>query len=337
MTVSRSRILFRLYIILLILPCLEVALWILGFRPFRQVNYSIRSAPEGCLIADSTLGFALQPGAFDVTINEGLTYHAVHGNDSLRIAMYQKNHGPFVDSIYFTGCSFTYGMGVDDSLTFAFRAGELLPGSLVKNMGIPGFGTIQSYIQLKRLIAKGETPGKFVVGYAAFHNVRNALTPSYRRDLYMGYRRADPSVGVLMQGARIPFMVEGGNEIHFCRWEDIYKNWPYREVFASVNYAQELRDRYLENKTDTRAVTLHIFDLIGQLCLENHIRLIVAGISPDRDTRDMLKLLSSKGLETVDIAPDLTLEKYRNFPWDDHPGPLAHAWYAARLAGYLSE
>ena len=80
----KKNLFYLIYLLLVLLPCLEIALLILGYRPYRQVDFKIESTPENCLIAHPSLGFALHPGTFRVTINEGLIYRATHGADSLR-------------------------------------------------------------------------------------------------------------------------------------------------------------------------------------------------------------------------------------------------------------
>lgn len=331
-----SQVLYGLYIALLFLPCLEAALWMFGYRPYRQVEYSIESFPANCLIPHSSLGFALNPGAYQVTINKGLRYSVTHGEDSLRITTNRPQSDTFSDSVYFLGCSFTYGMGVSDSLTFPFLVNQYLPNTFVKNLGVPGYGTVQACLQLQQLIEKAEKPGTVILNYADFHDARNSLTPAYRRDLYMGYQRSDSSVQSLMQESRIPYLSQEDGVVEFCKWGNLYQNWKYRETFACVNFIQDLRDQSQSRAIDAGANTIRIFSMIKTLCDEAHIRLVVTGITHSEQTKKMLEILGKAGIKTLDISVDLSAKEYTHAPYDDHPNALAHKMYAKKIADYLS-
>ncbi|MEZ4775341.1 MAG: hypothetical protein R3D00_19305 [Bacteroidia bacterium] len=334
-TPLRSQVLYGLYIALLFFPCLEAALWILGFRPYRQVAYSIESSPANCILPHAELGFGLNPGTYEVTINHGLKYTVSHGEDSLRITTYKLRAEASPDSVYFLGCSFTYGMGVSDSLTFPFLVNQYLPNTYTKNLGVPGYGTVQAYLQIRRLIAQREIPGTIILNYADFHDARNSLTPAYRRDLYMGYQRSDSLVQTRMHGSRIPYLSQENTNVHFCKWEDLYQNWEYRETFASVNFLQDLRDQSQRRAIDARANTIQLFSMIKALCNEAHIRLVVTGITHSAETKKMLALLEKSGIETLDISVDLSLKEYTNAPFDDHPNAVAHEIYAKKIIDFL--
>jgi hypothetical protein len=334
----KKNLLYLVYIFLLLLPCLEIALLILGYRPYQQVDFSMVSTPDNCLIPHPTLGFALHPGTFRVTINEGLTYRATHSADSLRITTYEQQ-AEELPAIWLMGCSYTYGMGIDDSLTFPFLVNKNLPQFRTKNFGVPGYGTVQSYLQLKQQLAAHSPPAWVIVNYADFHDERNALTPAYRRDLFMGYQRSNAAVGTRMKTAAIPYVstvVPENYQVRFCSWDRIYHNWQYRETFASVNFLQDVSDQKQSRKMDKKAVTLHVFQQLQALCDQHQIRLLVTGITPAPETKTILKKLTALGLQTLDISVDLTREEYRNAPYDDHPNAKANAIFAKCITDYIS-
>ncbi|MGH1435640.1 MAG: hypothetical protein ACRBG0_14430 [Lewinella sp.] len=333
----KKNLLYAVYLLLLLLPCLEIALLILGYRPYRQVDFKIESTPDHCLIPHASLGFALHPGTFQVTINEGLTYTATHGADSIRIAGYEKQEE--LPAIWFLGCSYTYGMGIDDSLTFPFLVNKNSPQFDVKNFGVPGYGTVQSYLQLKQQLAIHPPPAWAIVNYADFHDERNALTPAYRRDLFMGYQRSNDAVSTLMRTAAVPYVVASvvpGKQVRFCPWDSIYHNWQYRETFAAVNFLQDLSDQKQSQRIDKAEVNRYIFQRIKTLCDLHGVRLLVTGITPSSETKETLKELNTLGLKTLDISVDLALEEYRNAPYDDHPNAKANAVFAKRITDFIS-
>jgi hypothetical protein len=328
---------YVLYLALIVPIGLELSLRLLGYQPFRQVDYQIESSPSNCIIAHYKLGFALHPGDFEVTINDGLHYSVRHGSDSLRVSDETVAPGEVEDSIYFFGCSYTYGMGVDDSLTFPYLVSRNWPNGLIKNFGVPGYGTVQTLLQLEKLIAGGEIPDIAIINYADFHDERNALTPRYRRDLYLGYQRSNPSVKQSMQSSQLPFAVknEAGLVIDFCSWDQLYDQWRYRETFALVNLLQDWSDRNLMRTIDKEGSSRQLFSVIKALCDQAGIRLIVTGLTPSVTTQNLLADLREMRIETLDISVDLASDQYRNAPYDDHPNQSAHAVFAKKITAYL--
>lgn len=332
-----STIFYIFYIIVLILPCAELALRLLGYQPYRQQAFHIEATPEKCIIAHPWMGFALRPGNYEVTINEGLHYSVRHGMDSLRFtgqAFSEENHS---DSIYFFGCSYTYGMGVSDSLTFPFLIQQNEQSRSVRNFGVPGYGTVQTYLQLKKLIEINEIPAIVIINYADFHDDRNALTPAYRRDLFMGFQGSHQSVELAMQQANVPFFSKkaGVYQLAFCKWQHIYESWRYRKTFAFVNFLQDFSDQRKTNAIDKTEVSRYTFLQIKKICDNRHIRMLVTGITSSPKTRKMLDDLNELGIETLDIFVDLSLKKYNNAPYDDHPNEQAHAIFAKKIEQWL--
>ncbi len=332
-----SKVAYILYLVLILPICTEIVLRIMGYRPFQQIEYQIESTPANCLIAHTKLGFALRPGKFEVIINKGLHYSVTHGRDSLRKTNLGSLNIANPDSIYFFGCSYTYGMGLSDSLVFPFLVGQEMPKSYIKNFGVPGYGTVQSLLQLRRLIDSGEIPDIAIINYADFHDDRNALSSRYRRDLYMGYQRSNQTVGTLMQEGKIPYLTQNSGEyvIDYCSWENLYRHWKYRETFAIMNFLQDWSDDRQLRSINKESRTLFLFSALKDLCEQEEIRLIVTGLTPSDETKKLLIELNKLGIETLDVSVDLALDQYRNAPYDDHPNELAHAVFAKKITAYL--
>jgi hypothetical protein len=60
-------------------------------------------------------------------------------------------------------------------------------------------------------------------------------------------------------------------------------------------------------------------------------RMVLAGISNDPSTREMLQAVGIQGLKTIDISVDLSAPGSTNSPYDTHPSPLSHRRYAETL------
>lgn len=324
----QQRIGYWIFIIVLIPICFELALWVLQYRPYRQTAYEIQSTPELCLISHPTLGFGLNPGAYSVTINDGLSYTVTHGADSFRIT----SASPLPDSLpelWLLGCSYTYGMGVNDEETFAWLIQEAHPEFRVRNFGVPGFGTVQSYLQLKRLFASGETPTNVILNYADFHDERNVLAPRYRHALSVGFRGADSTISDVMEGSRIPFASMNGESLQLqsVAWDSLYQDWRGRSTFASVNFWQTFSDNIHQYDLAPRKTTIELIKEMNALCAKRNIPFLVTGLTQSEETRSLLQTLDSLGISTQDISVDLSDSAYNHLPFDSHPSALAHREY----------
>ncbi|MDP5169184.1 MAG: hypothetical protein NWR72_02980 [Bacteroidia bacterium] len=325
------------FILLLIPPCFEAALWLLQYRPYVQEAYSIHAEPSHCLIHHPQLGFALNPGHYLVTMNEGLRYHVTHGEDSLRITA----NRPLPDSlpmIYLMGCSYTYGMGVDDSLSFPYLLQQELRNVQVKNLGVPGFGTVQSLLQLRQRIKAGEHPALVMLNYADFHEGRNVLSPGFRHALSVGYQQSDESVNEAMGKSRVPYaeLPLGKLRLRSCPWDSLYQDWRYRDALASVNFFQSLSDDIHLHQLEPQAVTLALCQEMKALCDSVGVPFLVTGLTQTSQTQTTLHQLQEAGISTLDISVDLRDPRFNNAPFDSHPNALAHQHYARKVGEWTS-
>jgi hypothetical protein len=267
-----------------------------------------------------------------------LAFKTSHGRDSLRISSYKE----FADSlpqIFVMGCSYTYGWGLNDRESFSFLLQEAFPAYKMRNFGVPGYGTVQSYLQLKREIRKGNIPTAIIINYADFHADRNVLSPIYRKHLYMGYQRSNEQVSANLEIGRIPYLAESGDryQLSWISWKQMYTNWKGRESLALVNFLQEGADRIASQQVQSTAASLYVFARIRDLCEINGIRLWVSGLTCTAPTQDFLSQLQDKQIETLDIALDLSLPQFSLHPFDSHPNARAHQHYASMLQVYLDK
>ena len=75
-------ILVQLFVILI---AIEIVFRIFGYQPYRVQPYSLVSEPAQCLLPDEKLGFILNEGKFDVTINDSVKYSVTHDAGGERI------------------------------------------------------------------------------------------------------------------------------------------------------------------------------------------------------------------------------------------------------------
>ncbi len=72
------------------------------------------------------------------------------------------------------------------------------------------------------------------------------------------------------------------------------------------------------------------------MCDRHGIALVIAGITKDAMTEEMLAYCARCGIRTVDISVDLTRPGMTNEPYDAHPSAVAQRVYADKLMAYLN-
>lgn len=117
-----------------------------------------KEARNGDVIFNTTYTLIPDSGSNNIHMNHRIGYHAP-GNDSAELV--------------FLGCSITYGEGIHDQETFAFKTGELCHLSSL-NYGFSGFGTHQAYnIYLnKYLQANDHKKRVFIYSFIPDHILR---------------------------------------------------------------------------------------------------------------------------------------------------------------------
>jgi hypothetical protein len=176
--VRKSAILFLL--VCLALFSLELIVRAIGHQPYTLPEFSFTSEPNWCFAKDS-LGVVPIPGSYVVNLN-GLEHVVTHSLDSNRITSFTEIEADLRPTVYMYGCSYTYGQGVDDSLTYPFLLQQEYSDYEVLNYSRPGYGTIQALLHLKSTIDKGDVPNLVIVNFASFHeerNVQKASSTSY--------------------------------------------------------------------------------------------------------------------------------------------------------------
>lgn len=287
-----------------------------------------------CLKASDELGFSLGEGTYEVSVNGAPRYTATH-KDGRRITRTYKQKLQWTN-VFIMGCSFTYGMGVTDTLSFPYQLQKSLGAfSDVQNFGVPGFGNVQSYLQLKQEVENGNKPNLVVVNFCDFHHERNSLTPRYRNSLVLGYQRSNKEVAKELAKSKFPYMENG--KLKTVAFDDMYSNWPGRETFAAVHYFQSNNDKRLSGKINLEKNSLALFKKMKAFCDEHEIKLIVSGLTKNKETRKFLSLLEKSGIETIDISLDLKNKKYNQLPYDSHPNGKAHAHFAQALSNIIGE
>lgn len=281
------------------------------------------------MVPDSLLGFHLAEGDFAITINDGHTYFTEHRNG-------QRNYTAIKEDrpiIYLMGCSFTYGMGVDDDETFTALLQKDTNVNFL-NFGVPGYGTVQSILQLENEVQKGHIPDMVILNFSYHHFERNALTPKYRKDLTLGYARSTDLSKFKMQKARFPFVHD--DKINWCAWGNLYENWWGRETFAVINYLNTIVDQRKINEQEIIDITKHLFSRIHEFCADNSIVLKVCFLDDSHRNLQLQKHCSHLGIDYKKVGLDYTSTSLTNLPFDSHPNSAGHEKIALKIKPWIN-
>jgi hypothetical protein len=187
---------------------------------------------------------------------------------------------------------------------------------------------------LKNEIESGTIPEIVIINYCDFHAERNALLPSYRSNLSIGFQNSSEEAKNNMKSSKIPYIENG--EIKYEKWADLYQNWTGRETFAVINYLQRNTDKITTENINTEQINLDIYLRIQKLCSLHNIRLIVTRLIKNKASKDFLTELEQNNFETMNISLNLSTEKYTNLPYDSHPNSKAHKYYSEKILNKLS-
>lgn len=329
----KKRIGYYLFLVLITPLCFEIALRLLGYSAYHQHQYFIESDPNLCMIASSDLGFALGEGIYTVSVNGAPRYSATHVNGK-RITR-NKFANDSLPNVFVMGCSFTYGMGVTDSISFPFQLQTTFQQLNIENFGVPGFGNVQSLLQLEREISAGNYPDLVIVNFCDFHQERNSMTPRFRNSLVMGYQRSNDEARSQLIKSRFPFYENGS--VKTVGYAQLYSNWTGRETFASVNYFQTMNDDRLTSAIDLEGNSLRIFLKMKELCAKNKVQLLVTNLTRSETSKSFLRRLKKSDIDVLDISLDLQRKKYNQLPFDTHPNSRAHDHFSKKITFWLNK
>ena len=321
---------YLIYYPVMVFCCLEIAFRILGYQHYKNEDYSVQARPVNAFVGDPTLGIRLQPGEYQITINDALSFHARHLENHTRYV--SDCEVPDHPDILFLGCSFTYGFGVNDDQHFTSLLQQQHQTWSFQNAGVIGYGTVQSLLQLQERVDTQRLKA-VVLNLSSLHFMRNTLSPQYRSNLKIGYARSSQAVESQMEQARFPYRASCAEPIQYASWKDIYSNWPGREWLASINWFQTLYDTSRENRDAQVENTLCLIREMDAICQAHHISFGIACLDSSPGTNWLKSKAGS--ISWVDVGFDFSDETLTNYPYDSHPNPAGHQLIAERIEPLL--
>ena len=288
-------------------------------------------------VYDAELGWALSPGS-------------VRGHDSGRAdVVYSIDHGERLTSLHprsgpmivATGCSFTFGQGVNDQDTWPWLLQEQMPNYHVVNVAAMGYGTDQALLAAERKVTA--LPGEVqtvVLGFGVFQIDRNrcpqswlATTCPFGKPLFV-----QNGAGVQYKG-----------QITFRSMGSLVDSVVDHSLFLSA-IANLVADRLvyrIESHNGGRQLTVSLITDFARRFQARGVRLVVV-ILPylsdqgprSRADRDfVISQLRAAGVPTLALEiprlPDGSMDPHR-FTVGSHPNREYNLLLASQLAQFLS-
>ncbi|MEO0038069.1 MAG: hypothetical protein RIQ59_1280 [Bacteroidota bacterium] len=326
-----KKITFTLVIALFFILFLELFLRLIGFTPI-EFNQKVVSKPEIPYTADS-LGITLKRGTYKININDHVYYKATHNIERRRVTSKVPVHS--LNKIIILGCSFAYGVGVNDEESFPFLLQTYLKEYEVENYSVPGSATIQSYLNLKKCLLKGDRPTIVVLSYAAFHEERNQLTRGFESNLFDGLKLHE---GLALSKYFYPRckIVNNNIAIEYIEITKDFTPIPFKENFAIASFIDQMWNKIDDRKTTGFPVSKILFQDFQELANQYHFKLIIADVSQSNKFEDIKYFCVKRNINYVNISPDFSLGNYTLAPYDYHPNKMAHKVYALKLYEYIN-
>jgi hypothetical protein len=234
------------------------------------------------------------------------------------------------DRVLLVGCSYSAGLGVADTDTFAWRLNDALPALRIENHATSAWSTWQSLRRAEQLLAgDGATPALVVYAYMGNHDQRNVS----RYEWLEGLETTRPGTHLVP-----PHVTLDGDALveHPLA---ILEPWPLegRSAWLTLAHDLALRAQYRRSKQLRREVTERLllrFDASTHAAGARLLVALLADVDPDSE---LLRFLADHRIEFVDCQlPGWREDTALHLANDVHPSPLAHARWAACLAPALA-
>lgn len=308
---------------------MELSLRLIGKRPYEAplVQTTVKPANYGC--THPQLGFSLNPGTYCFDLSGEIQFCARHTQDSLRATSSIAIDSPKKE-IHLYGCSLTYGYGIADSQTFAWRMQDHFADWEIRNYGVSAYGLTQMFERMKLAYSQGRRPDLVIFAYASFHDERNAMMRNWRKSLTS--REKDFVGGTELE---VPYHRVKKNRIWLGKTSLKWKAWPFMKQSALVHAIDRSWSDWEFSLVKTRIISFALVRKIQRWCQQRDIPLFIAAMDQNEYTLRAMSYFRSLDILTVDLAIDYRLCGMTFMPLDPHPTALAHKHFAETLIAYL--
>jgi hypothetical protein len=301
---TNSFLLFSSVIVILIL--LELTLRLSGFQPWNSFKIDVDEPTINKY--DPKIGWIPNEGIYNIPPKsqdaQSTTFTILKDGSRFSGKTLKKTN----NNIIVIGGSFAQGWMVNDQETFASLLQKKLVNSKIKNFGVGGYGTYQSYLLLKEILKKNNNIKHIIYIFINHHEVRNVGDASWLELLTKYSKRSHLDLPYVQ-------MDKNGNLIEYKAIR--YIKLPFREHSVLVT------------KIEKKIMRLKLFSKYkDKTQIAQKLILKMKNLSNDNKSNfdSYVKFSEKHDITSVNCAYDLTDDLVvKN---DNHPNPLLHKLYA---------
>jgi hypothetical protein len=316
---------------------LEVLLTAFGYEKSAPIPLSEVNCKGEVWKKDSLTGFSYESGEYECDVN-GHPFTVTQLLDGSRKTSdsMMRSIGQIID-LY--GCSVTWGHGISNNQTMAWKLQENLSGYKVRNFGIGASSTLQALLLLQRNLATLSHPTVVILNYGSYHDMRNTFTSGWQT-AWQNIISAEELKTERPFVFEIPVcrkMNAGKLSIEYWDRKRIMRRPPWIEHSVLMNQANTVLNYFRDRGVDETGITKAIILEINKLCQANNIGFMVGLLTNDKITDKLLISLSEHRIATVNLAIDLRSPEFNLMPYDGHPNEHANNVYSERLLNEIKQ
>ena len=325
----KKKIFISLCIAFISLLILEVFLRIYGFNAWRVYNYS-----TPITVYDEKLGWKVKRGTHflekSIKSSKETIEIKVENNDNRKTL--NKNNNK--NNIMIIGGSFSFGSGVSDDQTYAYKLDKLLPKFNIYNFGQPGYGTIQSIIILNEKIKKIENVNLIIYGFIDHHIQRNVARSAWLEVLSKAHNENSKFKPSIPYGE-----INKKDETLTIKPLISYSNFPLKEYSALITVVEKIYMKQISRhrKKGQLKVLIKSIEELNRIAVKNENNFLVVNLDLKRNDHDVIikKSLKKKNISYLDCrTPNFENYKLKN---DYHPNSLGHEFYSICIYNFLKK
>lgn len=319
-------------LVLFSLAILETAARSLGYAPWQPEVKNTQVQPDVYFFQkDEVTGFKCRPGYFKITLEDSLTFTCTNNSRGHRLT---HNPDHFVleepqKTIWLFGGSYTYGWSVSDTETYPWLLQQAYPTYQIVNFGVPGFGTLQSYLQYKQALDDNCAPDMVILAYAGFHDMRNVGARMWHKTL-APYNQLGP---MELPVANLPY--DAPMSISYQPLA--YQPFPLQDKLALGHAFEQFYNKEELLRLRANDVSIALIDSFQRLTEACMSRFVLATIVTDERSKLITDHCHTLCIKYQDISVDTRPLGMTNEPFDSHPSAKAHQLYARHLADLLAD
>ncbi|MEW6101542.1 MAG: hypothetical protein AB1481_04535 [Candidatus Omnitrophota bacterium] len=240
------------------------------------------------------------------------------------------------ESIVMLGGSYVFGWLIRDQETFIWKMQQEFPLIDLRNCGVCGYGTYQSLLFLRRLLASGPAPVLVVYGFDSSQEERNVAS----WNLLSFLMQATDEVVDRKIEDYFPYCSLGKEGSLREGRINLHSGWPFRNKLATSSF---LRDLYMQfarmrDTSSAQTVTKKLLLEMNKLCEEKGAKFAVALLDfREEEKSRYIRFFQEGSISFIDcINSEFTLMKSDTIQ-GGHPGAEINSHWAQCLGRYIRE